>query len=286
MRRILRRAAHFTTVALVIACGPAEAQTRTIAVDGVPMRAWVSGITERKQGQPALILESGAGAGLDEWRPVLTDLAALAPVVAYDRRGIGESGPDAVKPTVARVNQSLRALLKELEVAPPYVLVGHSWGGALIRGFAEASPSEIAGYVFIEVPDLDGTPEEVAAMLPPADRPAVLTPVTLPPIPPDTPPGLRAEMEVVGESLTNHWADVRRFHQLRGVPAAVVIAAPPARLRSPGDVQMRLQIKHQSEWALLSSKGLIIVSGNTGHNVMRDDPALVIQAVKHVLRAQ
>jgi len=45
---------------------------------------------------------------------------------------------------------------------------------------------------------------------------------------------------------------------------------------------MRLEVKHESEWALKSSNGLFIVSGDTGHNVQKDQPELVLMAVRHV----
>ena len=47
---------------------------------------------------------------------------------------------------------------------------------------------------------------------------------------------------------------------------------------------MRLQVKHQSEWALQSSKALFIVSGDTVRNVARDAPELVVMGVRHILR--
>jgi hypothetical protein len=65
---------------------------------------------------------------------------------------------------------------------------------------------------------------------------------------------------------------------------AVIIAAPSGRLKHPGDTMMRLEIKHQSEWALQSSNGLLIVSGATGHVVQKDAPDLVLLAVRHVLQ--
>lgn len=46
---------------------------------------------------------------------------------------------------------------------------------------------------------------------------------------------------------------------------------------------LRLQIKHQSEWALTAPKGLLIVADHVGHAVHNDDPALVVRAVKHVV---
>ncbi len=285
MERTFRRIWWLALGAAFAGITAAHAQTRMVIVEGRAMQAWTSGIDQRKAGQPVLILEAGGGTGLDEWKPVFADLATLAPMIAYDRRGIGQSEPDTVKPTVKRVNQSLHALLQAMRVAPPYVVVGHSWGGAVMRGFAEMYPTEIAGYVYVEVPDIEATPEEQAAALPEADRASAFATPTLPPIPADTPQGLRAEYEVLGENIVSHWAEVRNFRQVPGVPVAVVIAAPPARLKAPGDAMMRLQIKHQSEWALASSNGLLLVSGRVGHDVMKDDPALLLQAVKHVLQA-
>ena len=284
MQRIIHQLCGLTLGA-ALAATPVQAQTSMVNVEGRAMRVWTAGLDQRRVGQPVLILEAGAGAGLDEWKAAFDALATLAPVIAYDRRGIGQSDPDTVKPTVKRVNQSLHSLLQTMRVGPPYVVVGHSWGGAVMRGFAEMFPTEIAGYVYVEVPDIEATPEEQAAALPEADRAAAFATPALPPIPADTPLGLRAEYEVVGENILSHWAEVRNFRQVSGVPVAVVIAAPPVRLKAPGDAMMRLQIKHQSEWALTSSSGLLLVSGRVGHDVMKDDPALLVQAVNHVLQA-
>ncbi|HXG57374.1 MAG TPA: alpha/beta hydrolase [Vicinamibacterales bacterium] len=257
--------------------------TQTVNVKGRAMRVWLAGIDQRKPGQPVVILEAGAGAGLDRWTPeVVAGIAQLAPVVAYDRRGVGQSEPDTVRPTIRRVGQSLHDLLETLRIPPPYVLVGASWGGALIRGFSHAYPGEVAGFVYLDALDL-ATREERAAVLPEADRKRALEPPTLPPIPPDTPPGLRAEYEQVSANMLNDYAEARSLHPDSGVPVAVIVASPPGRLKSDGAL-VRLQIAHQGDWALSSSNGLLIVSGSVGHNIQRDDPALVFQAVKHVLK--
>jgi hypothetical protein len=101
-------------------------------------------------------------------------------------------------------------------------------------------------------------------VLPASMRAEALADPVLPPIPPNTPPGLRAEIDVLAEAMTNDYADARRMAQIPGVPVAVVIAAPPGRLKSPGDVLLRLQLRHQAEWALRSANGLILVSGRVG----------------------
>ena len=155
--------------------------TRIISVAGGDMRVWTEGLDQRQPGTPVVVLEAGAGNGLEAWRPVFADIARLAPVVAYDRRGIGQSQQDSERPTLRRVAASLHALLGQLGAAPPYVLVGHSWGGAFIRGFADAHPSEVAGMVFVDASDIETSRPEKAAVLPEADRAKVLAAPTLPP---------------------------------------------------------------------------------------------------------
>lgn len=256
---------------------------RTVTVNGRAMRVSVAGLQRRTAGDPVLILEAGAGAGLEEWSPAIQELSKLSPVLAYDRHGIGQSEPDTQPRTIRRVASALHDLLQTMRVSPPYVLVGHSWGGILIRGFSELYGPEVAGLVYIETMDVETTRQELADALPPAERKEALTPPDVPTIPPDTPTGLRAEYENLQQNMRTDFAEARGLRPASGVPVAVVIAAPPGRLKHPGEVRMRLQIKHQANWVLESSNGLLIVSGAVGHNVAKADPSLVVQAVRHVL---
>jgi pimeloyl-ACP methyl ester carboxylesterase len=262
----------------------AGSEPRMVDVGDRMMRARVAGTDGRKPGQPALVLEAGAGGGLDEWNPVFSELAQLAPVVSYDRRGLGRSEIDTQPQNYRRVAQSLHDLLTTLHIPPPYVLVGHSFGAMYIRGLSEMFPDEVAGYVYVEAFDFDGTPEEKAAAFPESERAEALAPPVLPPVPSDTSPGLRAEIDFLKGEMLSGGAEGRKLRQKAGVPVAVIIAAPPGRLKHPGEIMMRLEVKHQSEWALQSSNGLFIVSGDTGHNVAKDAPELVLMAVRHVLR--
>jgi len=108
-------------------------ETRKVVVHGRSIRVSPLGLEGRSAGQPVLVLEAGAGAGLDEWAPAMAHLAGLAPVIAYDRHGVGQSDPDTQSRTIRRVAVALHELLETMRVRPPYVLVGHSWGGILIR---------------------------------------------------------------------------------------------------------------------------------------------------------
>ena len=211
-------------VAAVVLTGSAHAQsaapvTQMVRVNGRSMRVSTTGLDRRGPGEPVVILEAGAGAGLDEWAPAVPQLATLAPIIAYDRHGIGQSEADTERRTIRRVGAALHELLHAMHVAPPYVLVGHSWGGVLIRGFGELYGPEVAGLVYIETMDAETTRQELADALPDAERKSAFDPPEIPPFPPDIPTGLRAEYENIKENMLSDFAEARSLRPVTGVPS-------------------------------------------------------------------
>jgi hypothetical protein len=81
------------------------------------------------------------------------------------------------------------------------------------------------------------------------------------------------------------FAEIRALQVPSGIPLAVVIGAATPRGSTNRDFRLfkRLQIRHQGDWALASPAGLLLVSAESGHQVMEDVPLLVLEAVKHVL---
>jgi pimeloyl-ACP methyl ester carboxylesterase len=251
------------------------------------MRIVTAGLEQRKPGQPVVILETGAGepggSPLDTWKRILPDIARLAPVLAYERRGHGQSEADAQRPTMRRVAQVLHSLLQEARIAPPYVLVGHSWGGNYIRAFFDQYSEEVAGLVFIDAATgVDPTREEKAAVVPPANRAETLASPVLPPIPPDTPAGLRAEYEEIGKEMIGDGEESRSLRRVSGVPLGIVVATPPGRMQGASGAITRLMIQRQLELAMSVPNG-VFVTANVGHNVHDHEPALVAFLVRHVL---
>jgi pimeloyl-ACP methyl ester carboxylesterase len=257
---------------------------RLVDVNGRPMRVWTAGIEQRKDGQPAVILEAGAGEGLDNWKPAFAQIAAIAPVVAYDRRGLGQSAPDTERQTLRRVAQSLHALLRTINVQPPYVLVGHSWGGLLTRAYIDQYAGEVTGLILLDALNPGLKREEQAKLVPPEERAAVLAPPTMPPIPPNTPPGLRAEMDLITAEMVNDYPEARSLSEPSGIPIVVVSAMPPNRLKSRGNRGFGIEPWEQAGLALRSPKGMFVVASHVGHMVHRDDPALVVQLIQHVIK--
>jgi pimeloyl-ACP methyl ester carboxylesterase len=74
-------------------------------------------------------------------------------VCTYDRAGDGlsDARPASVRPlTGATQARELHALLAVIHSGPPYVLVGHSYGGMITREFAALYPGQVAGVVLLD----------------------------------------------------------------------------------------------------------------------------------------
>ena len=102
------------------------------------------------QGSPAVVLESGIPGTALGWASVIEDIASFARVCAYDRAGYGwsEAGPEPR--TISNITRELRDLLRTAQVGPPYVLVGHSFGGLVVQVYASRFPDEVAGMVLVD----------------------------------------------------------------------------------------------------------------------------------------
>jgi pimeloyl-ACP methyl ester carboxylesterase len=119
---------------------------RLVAIDaGHRLHLWCTG-----EGSPTVILESGLGAYSIDWALVQPALAATTRVCSYDRAGYAwsEKGPEPRG--VGTSATELHQLLTHAGVPPPYVLVGQSWGGRIVRVFEHAHPDEVAGMVLID----------------------------------------------------------------------------------------------------------------------------------------
>src|SRR6266702_6080953 len=95
--------------------------------------------------QPTVILEAGAGDFSVDWSLVQPGIARFARVCSYDRAGSGWSDLGPRPRTLHQIVWELHTLLDKAGVKPPFVLVGHSYGGWLVRLYASTYPADVAG---------------------------------------------------------------------------------------------------------------------------------------------
>lgn len=101
-------------------------------------------------GTPTVVLEAGHGDGLTTWARVQPAISKLTRVCSYDRAGFGFSDPPKKPGTIQQAADDLRALLVNASIRPPFVLVGHSMGGMIVRLYAAEHPDDVAGMVLVD----------------------------------------------------------------------------------------------------------------------------------------
>jgi pimeloyl-ACP methyl ester carboxylesterase len=165
--------------ALVVVAGTAVALMLALVVCGFAyqwMGGWIDSRRLRKQGRmvdagegrrmylvergparlrgqdrtPTVVFEAGFGATSLNWMHIQEALAVEAHTVAYDRCGLGWSSEASSERTPRNIAAELRAMLQAAEIEPPYVLVGHSFGGLVMQRFALDYPKDVAGVVLLD----------------------------------------------------------------------------------------------------------------------------------------
>jgi pimeloyl-ACP methyl ester carboxylesterase len=98
------------------------------------------------------VFEAGLGVSRSMWGAVVPLVAGATSAVVYDRSGLGRSPADPAPRTLDRLAADLGAVLDHLG-SGPFVLVGHSWGGPVVRVAASARPDRVAGLVLVDPTD-------------------------------------------------------------------------------------------------------------------------------------
>ncbi len=140
--------AKFAAVALMSACvmAPGVAASQ----DGVTIGSYHVDAASAGSGPYTVIFESGFASDLSVWRKVAPEIAKSAKVFVYSRAGIGKSDARPEARTPQRSSAEFEQLIEAAHLSPPFILVGHSYGGYLIRLFAQRHPEQVAGMVFVD----------------------------------------------------------------------------------------------------------------------------------------
>lgn len=105
---------------------------------------------------PVVIFEAGIGASLLGWSLVQPRVAEFATTFSYDRAGLGWSGAVRSPRTVEQMTAELKDLLAVCELQGPFMLVGHSFGGLLMRAFSARYPELVSGLVLVDPVTVSG----------------------------------------------------------------------------------------------------------------------------------
>lgn len=257
---------------------------------------YTKGLKERLDHQPIIIFESALGAPLENWKGLIEKLNDSLPVFAYDRAGIGKSDLADQEPTPEFTADRLHKILRQLSIPPPYILVGHSWGGAMISTYAVNYPGEVVGLVYIDTTDIVNRNENFIEAIKRASNGKVTTNVVqekMSELFRQAPPGVTAELSVINKLSIDEQIDASKFTPSKQIPTAILNAGrydpPPVDLgintfdlKDFFDELVKLRIEKYSEQISGNPKGIFLQVNNLGHLMHVENPYLVAEIVEEI----
>ena len=259
----------------------------------------------RGDGAPAVVIAAGGKAAADDWTEapaprapnVFDAIGAFTEVCAYDRPGtpVGEkpsrSDPTPQPRTAGDAVADLHALLSAAGIAMPVILVGHSYGGLIVRLYARTWPDDVVGMVLVdalaeglreaETPQewvyqriiLEGDLTETLKIYPEIERDEIDRSfdqlLAAPPMRP---------MPLVVLSADHPWGPL--------VPGFIADGSlPPDTPPDVGYVTDRAQKVAQAELAASVPGARHVTKTESGHEIHKDQPQLVIDSIRDVVDA-
>jgi hypothetical protein len=230
----------------------ASADVHLFPVDGHDMWIGCHGT-----GSPTVILEAGLGANSSIWSGVAAEIEKTSRVCVYDRAGTGASRQRPGNPPTSAGAMAREAwqLFRAAGLDGPLVLVGHSYGGMLVRLVAHDHPEAVRGLVEV-----------------------------------DSSSGHQFE----GDWLKNDgdWLDgsssVDREASAKELAAVTSLGSIPLIVLTQGQINGDFEVewaRFQDELAALSSNSLHLIAAKSGHMIMQDDPALLVAMVATAVEA-
>lgn len=102
------------------------------------------------EGRPTVVFVSGRTAPGYVWTPTQRGVSAFTRACWYDRADIGWSDPGPDPAWGDQATRDLHQLVQNAGLARPLVLVGHSFGGHVVRLYTDAYRSEVGGMVLVD----------------------------------------------------------------------------------------------------------------------------------------
>lgn len=225
-------------------------------------------------GGPVVVFENGLGITLETWESVQEGLGGSTTTFAYNRAGYAGSPRTSGIRDAATVVGELRALLGHRGLSPPYLLVGHSFGGLYMQYYARNFPDEVAGLVLVDSTHWDLF-ERMRRAGPAAAHAADRRPLLIWGV-------RRAEFDAF-EVVQR---EVRESPPLRSMPLTVLSAG-----RIPGGSPITLEFWHelQRELAAQLPDAQHTIVERSAHVIQQEQPEFVWKALSDMivaLRAQ
>ncbi|WP_310832796.1 alpha/beta fold hydrolase [Paenibacillus pedocola] len=226
------------------------------------------------KGSPTVVFISGLGDGSDSWDGIQQEIAGIASTFAYDRAGTGKSPAVTIPCSCRDLVLELHEMLAELAVQPPYILVGHSFGGLIARLYAAYYPQDSSALVLV---DAAAEYKEVAfeKILPeqllPGNRAYLENPLL--------------NSEKIDKRLSYRQIAEASLGEPGGIPISVITRGLPDRQGAdwPAEEILEVEQLQQTGFLRLSTDGRQRFARSSGHYIHLNEPEIVIEEIRQMV---
>ena len=244
-----------------------------VTVDGAKLHVRCVG-----SGATTVVLIAGFGDAGDNWSAIEAPLADHARVCSYAHFGTGTSDPPPAVQTFTSRAAQLRSVLRDLGDDGPFVVAGHSYGGAEAVAFASMFPDEVNGLILLDASPVTWPAAGCAVTDDGSDAARTFRESCTNDARPDGNPELL--------DIPAGFAQVATISSLGALPMAVVTAADhPFPGLDPAAAARLNEVWNmgQRTWARLSSAARPVSVADTSHYIQLDQPAIVIDEIEQLL---
>ena len=249
------------------------------------------------KGSPIIVFDSGVGGSHMDWVNVQSRAGEFTQACSYDRSGYGWSEMGIKPRTSKRIVSELTKILKIAKKEPPYILVGHSFGGLNMQLFARTNHKDVIGLVLIdsihteqykrfedagiEIPTVNttrfllGSKDQVTEGIPEEYK------------------DIAYELVRSDEAVSSMFNELRNMHvstqeiataeKMPDIPITVIIHGKQVwdnpMFKNMEEIWYELQIQLSKS----TSKGKLLTADSSGHHIHLEQPELILSEIKSIL---
>ena len=248
-------------------------------------------------GSPIVVFDSGIGGSHMDWINVQSRVGKFTQACSYDRSGYGWSEMGIKPRTSKRIVNELTEILKMAKKEPPYILVGHSFGGLNMQLFARTNPKDVIGLVLIdsihteqykrfedagiEIPMMNttrfllGSKDQVTQGMPEEYK------------------DIAYELVRSDKALSSMFNELRNMHvstqeistaaKMPNIPITVITHGKQVWDNPMFKNMEEIWLALQTQLSKSTSKGKLLIADHSGHHIHLEQPELVLNEIKSIL---
>ena len=269
---------HFLRAIFFISCASfggniASAEELSLKVEDRHLQ-----LVREGQGAKRVIFESGFGQPAQVWTGIMQNLGESYTSISYSRSGLGKSKGDGQPRTIDEHLNDLLAVVRFSAGDAKVILVGHSYGGLLATEFARRYPDLLSGLVLVDPATLHQriTFKKLANNQVIADDKKLLAML---------PPSMAKDYQLLIDQLDGMQnINVAQYPELPIVLlTSTKVEAEPFVFEESALGKNAWKDLHAQLFSQFS-RGMHIQVADAGHNLHRERPELVIDAVHYLSR--